>query len=92
MMEEGIIDPLKVKLQAFVSAATAAAGMIKIDDLHIAKSEVAEEAENVEAIISGRTRELIETERKPPEFKMKGGRLKYSRTEEEKPISVYRED
>jgi chaperonin GroEL (HSP60 family) len=92
MMEEGIIDPLKVKLQAFVSAATAAAGMIKIDDLHIAKSEVAEEAENVEAIISGRTRKLIETERRPPEFKMKGGRLKYSRTEEEKPISVYRED
>lgn len=92
MLEEGIIDPFKVKLQAFISAATAAMGMIKIDDLHIAKSEIAEEAQNVEAMISGRTRELIETERRPPEFRFKGGRLKYSRTQETKPKSVYRED
>ncbi len=92
MMEAGIIDPLMVKLQAFISAATAAAGMIKIDDLHIAKSEIAKEAEDIEARISGRTREIIEAERRPPEFKFKGGRLRYTRTEEKAPESVYRRD
>lgn len=77
MVDEGIIDPLQVKLQALISAAGAATGMIKIDDLHIAKSEVAKEAADIDSLISGRTRELIETERNPPEFKFKGGRLKY---------------
>jgi len=81
MREEGIVDPLAVKLQAVVSAAYAAAGMLKIDDLHIAKSAVKEEAEDIESQISGRTRELIETERRPPDFKFKGGRLKYTGTE-----------
>jgi chaperonin GroEL (HSP60 family) len=80
-LEEGIVDPLTVKLHAFISAEYAAAGMLKIDDLHIAKSAVAEEAANPEAQIAGRTRELIETERRPPEFKFKGGRLKYTGTE-----------
>lgn len=77
MVEEGIIDPLAVRLPALITAATAAIGMIRIDDLHIAKSEVAEESENIEAKIAGRTRELIEAERSPKEFKFKGGRLKY---------------
>lgn len=90
--EEGIVDPLTVKLQAFVSAAYAAAGMLKIDDLHIAKSAVAEEAEDIEARISGRTRELIETEQRPPDFKFKGGRLKYTGTEKSEYKSVYRRD
>lgn len=80
MIDEGIVDPIIVKLQALISAGTAAAGMIKIDDLHIAKSKVKEESEDIESIISGRTRELIETERKPQEFKYKGGRLKYTGT------------
>jgi len=80
MVALGIVDPLLVKLHAYVLAASAAAGMIKIDDLHIAKSEVAKEAADVESKISGRTRELIETERAPPEFAYKGGRLKYTRT------------
>jgi len=92
MMEEGIIDPVTVKLQALISAATAAAGMMKIDDLHIAKSAVAEEAMNPEAQIAGRTRDLIETERKPQDFKFKGGRLKYPGTERKKQKSVYMKD
>ena len=92
MVEEGIIDPLTVKLQAVISAASAAAGMIKIDDLHIAKSEVAEESEDIGAMISGRTRELIETERKSPDFKFKGGRLKYTGAEEREKKSVYGKD
>jgi chaperonin GroEL (HSP60 family) len=90
MLEAGIVDPLAVKLQAFISAASAAAGMLKIDDLHIAKSAIAEEAANPEAQIAGRTRELIEAERKPQEFKFKGGRLKYPGTEEKRQKSVYR--
>jgi len=92
MMELGIIDPLAVRLQAFISAASAAAGMLRIDDLHIAKSAIAEEAANPEAQIAGRTRELIEAERQPQEFKFKGGRLKYPGTEEKKQKSVYRKD
>ena len=93
MAKEGIIDPLTVRLQAVISAASAAAGMIKIDDLHIAKSEVAEESEDIEAMISGRTRELIETERKSPDFKFKGGRLKYTgRSGGESSKSVYGKD
>lgn len=94
MMVEGIVDPMAVKLQAFISAATAAAGMTRIDDLHIAKSEVKEEAEDIEAIISGRSRELIETERKPQEFKYKGGRLKYTGTgrKDKEYKSVYGKD
>jgi len=76
--EAGILDPLRVKQQAFVSATEAAVGMMKIDDLHIAKSAVREEAEDIETRIVGRTRELIETERRPEEFKyVKGGRVKY---------------
>jgi chaperonin GroEL (HSP60 family) len=89
MLEAGIVDPLAVKLQAFISAASAAAGMLKIDDLHIAKSAVAEEAANPEAQLAGRTRELIEAERQPQEFKFKGGRLKYPGTEEKRQKSVY---
>ncbi|MHC1611433.1 MAG: TCP-1/cpn60 chaperonin family protein [Candidatus Methanospirareceae archaeon] len=92
MLEEGIVDPLAVKLQAVITAASAAAGMIKIDDLHIARSEVSKEAEDREAMIAGRTRELIETERKPPEFKFKGGRLKYTGTKEGRRKSVYGKD
>ncbi len=92
MFEEGILDPYTVKLQALITAATAAAGMIKIDDLHIAKSEVAEEAANIGAQISGRTRELIETERRPQEFTFKGGRLKYTGRGGKSAKSVYRED
>jgi chaperonin GroEL (HSP60 family) len=92
MMDLGIIDPMQVKLQALITATGAAIGMIKIDDLHIAKSAVEEEASNIEAQIAGRTRELIETERRPSGFKMSGGRLKYGRTGEEHPKSVYRED
>lgn len=76
--KEGILDPLKVKLQALISATEAATGMMKIDDLHIAKSAVDKEAEDIETIIAGRTKELIETERRPEEFKyVKGGRVKY---------------
>jgi len=92
VLEAGIVDPLAVKLQAFISAASAAAGMLKIDDLHIAKSAVAEEAANPEAQIAGRTRELIEAERQPQEFKFKGGRLKYPGTEGKKQKSVYMKD
>ena len=78
VMKEGIMEPLKVKLQALISATEAATGMMKIDDLHIAKSAVREEAEDIETRIAGRTRELIETERRPEEFKyVKGGRVKY---------------
>ena len=78
MVHEGIIDPLRVKLQAFISATEAAAGMMKIDDLHIAKSAVDKEAEDIETRIAGRTKELIETEKRPEEFKyVKGGRVKY---------------
>lgn len=78
MMAERIIEPLNVKLQAFISSTEAATGMMKIDDLHIAKSAVREEAEDIETQIAGRTRELIETERQPQEFKaVKGGRVKY---------------
>ncbi|MBC8520851.1 MAG: TCP-1/cpn60 chaperonin family protein [Methanomicrobia archaeon] len=76
--KEGILDPLKVKLQALISATEAATGMMKIDDLHIAKSAVDTEAEDIETIIAGRTKELIETERRPEEFKsVKGGRVRY---------------
>ena len=80
------MDPLMVKLQALISATEAATGMMKIDDLHIAKSAVATEAEaeaeaeaeDIETQIVGRTRELIETEKRPGEFKsVKGGRVKY---------------
>jgi len=92
LVAEGIVDPLAVKLQALIGASSAAVGMIKIDDLHIAKSAVDEEASNVEAQIAGRTRELIEAEREPMEFKYKGGRLKYPGTESTKPTSVYRRD
>jgi len=78
VMKEGIIEPLRVKLQALISATEAAVGMMKIDDLHIAKSAVREEAEDIESRIVGRTRELIETERRPEEFKhVKGGRVNY---------------
>jgi chaperonin GroEL (HSP60 family) len=78
VMKEGILDPLKVKLQSLISATEAAAGMMKIDDLHIAKSAVDTEAEDIETIIAGRTKELIETERRPEEFKsVKGGRVRY---------------
>jgi len=78
VMKEGIMEPLRVKLQAFISATEAATGMMKIDDLHIAKSAVREEAEDIETRIVGRTRELIETEKRPEEFKsVKGGRVKY---------------
>ncbi|MCK4476151.1 MAG: TCP-1/cpn60 chaperonin family protein [Methanophagales archaeon] len=78
VMEEGIMEPLRVKLQALISATEAATGMMKIDDLHIAKSAVREEAEDIETQIVGRTRELIETEKRPEEFKyVKGGRVKY---------------
>ncbi len=78
VMKEGIMEPLRVKLQAFISATEAATRMMKIDDLHIAKSEVKEEAEDIETQIAGRTRELIETEKRPEEFKyVKGGRVKY---------------
>jgi len=90
MFQVGIIEPLSVKLQAFISATEAATGMIKIDDLHIAKSAVEKEAEDIEARIAGRTKDLIETERKPPDFKFKGGRLKYPETREEPLKSVYR--
>jgi chaperonin GroEL (HSP60 family) len=92
LVAEGIVDPLAVKLQALIGASSAAVGMIKIDDLHIARSAVDEEASNAEAQIAGRTRELIETEREPMEFKYKGGRLKYPGTEGTKPTSVYRRD
>jgi len=78
VMKEGILDPLKVKLQALISATEAATRMMKIDDLHIAKSAAATEAEDIETRIAGRTRELIETEKRPEEFKyVKGGRIKY---------------
>ncbi len=78
VMKEGIMEPLRVKLQALISATEAATRMMKIDDLHIAKSEVKEEAEDIETQIAGRTRELIETEKRPEEFKyVKGGRVKY---------------
>jgi len=78
VMKEGIIEPLRVKLQALISATEAAVGMMTIDDLHIAKSAVREEAEDIESRIVGRTRELIETERRPEEFKhVKGGRVNY---------------
>ena len=76
--KEGIIEPLRVKLQAFIAATEAATGIMKIDDLHIVKSAVATEAEDIETQIVGRTRELIETEKRPQEFKyVKGGRVKY---------------
>ena len=90
VMKEGVIDPLSVKLQAFISATEAATGMMKIDDLHIAKSAARAEAENPEAQIAGRTRELIDAERSPPEFDLRGGRLKYTGKNEKKPKSVYR--
>ena len=90
MFQAGIIEPLGVKLQAFISATEAATGMMKIDDLHIAKSEVEKEAEDIEARIAGRTKDIIETERKPPDFKFKGGRLRYPGTREEPLKSVYR--
>ncbi len=78
VMAEGILEPLNVKLQAFITATEAAAGMLRIDDLHIATSAVREEAEDIETRIAGRTRELIETERRPEEFKaVKGGKVKY---------------
>ncbi len=78
VMKEEIMEPLRVKLQALISATEAATRMMKIDDLHIAKSEVKEEAEDIETQIAGRTRELIETEKRPEEFKyVKGGRVKY---------------
>ena len=69
---------MRVKLQALISATEAATVMMKIDDLHIAKSAAATETEDVETQIMGRTRELIETEKRPEEFKyVKGGRVKY---------------
>jgi chaperonin GroEL (HSP60 family) len=92
MMDEEIIDPVQVKLQALISATGVATGMVKIDDLHVAKSAVTEEAENIEARIAGRTKELIEAERRPASFKFTGGRLKYPGTGEERLKSVYRED
>ncbi len=92
MYEAGIVDPLGVKLQAFISATEAATGMLKIDDLHIAKSAVEKEAEDIEARIAGRTKDIIEAERKPPDFKFKGGRLKYPDTREGRLKSVYRKE
>ncbi|NQE04363.1 Thermosome subunit [ANME-1 cluster archaeon GoMg1] len=90
VMKEGIIDPLSVKLQAFISATEAATGMMKIDDLHVAKSAARAEAANPEAQIAGRTRELIDAERNPPEFDFRGGRLKYTGKDEKPSKSVYR--
>ncbi len=90
MFQVGIIEPLSVKLQAFISATEAATGMMKIDDLHIAKSAAEKEAEDIEARIAGRTKDIIEAERKPPDFKFKGGRLRYPGTREEPLKSVYR--
>ncbi len=92
MYEVGIVDPIGVKLQAFISATEAATGMLKIDDLHIAKSAVEKEAEDIEARIAGRTKDIIETERKPPDFKFKGGRLRYPGTREERLKSIYRKE
>lgn len=92
MMDEEIIDPMQVKLQAIITATGAAIGMIKIDDLHIAKNAVTEEANNPEAQLAGRTRDLIETEQQSSGFQMSGGRLKYGRTGEKHPKSVYRKD
>ncbi len=92
MYEAGIVDPLGVRLQAFISATEAATGMLKIDDLHIAKSAVEKEAEDIEARIAGRTKDIIETERKPPDFKLTGGRLKYPGTREKRLKSLYRKE
>ena len=78
MMAEDIIDPLTVKLQAFITATEAAARVMKIDDLHIARSAARDEAADIESQIAGRTRELIDTERQSDEFKsVRGGRVKY---------------
>ena len=78
MMAEDIIDPLTVKLQAFISATEAAARVMKIDDLHIARSAARDEAADIESQIAGRTRDLIDTERQSDEFKsVRGGRVNY---------------
>jgi chaperonin GroEL (HSP60 family) len=78
MTSEGILEAFNVKLQAFIAATEAASGMMKIDDLHIAKSAAREEAEDIETRIAGRTRELIDTERQSDEFKsVRGGRVNY---------------
>jgi chaperonin GroEL (HSP60 family) len=57
-----IIEPLEVKLHAFGCATDAAVAILKIDDLLIAKRKED-------------TR--LEIEKKAPEFRYKGGRIKY---------------
>ncbi|MCW3135693.1 MAG: TCP-1/cpn60 chaperonin family protein [Canidatus Methanoxibalbensis ujae] len=80
VFERGIVDPLVVKEQAFIAATEGAIQMIRIEDLHIAKSEVEKEAEDIEAKIAGRTKEWIMKERRAKlraHRKIKRGRLKY---------------
>jgi chaperonin GroEL (HSP60 family) len=77
LIETGIIEPLRVKLQAFISATDAAIEMLKIDDLHIAKSKEREEEEKKHPI-ERKPPELMGIERKPTPFRYyKGGRVKY---------------
>ena len=80
VVERGILDAFVVKEQALISAVEGAIGMLRIHDLHIAKSEVEKEAEDVEAQIAGRTKEWIMKERRAKmraPKKIVRGRLKY---------------
>lgn len=62
MILEGIIDPFSVKIQAFTSAVDVAMGMLKIDDLVIAKQK---------------PKTGLRQEYEAPEFKYRRGRIKY---------------
>jgi chaperonin GroEL (HSP60 family) len=62
MLEEGVIEPLYVKSQAINSAASVAMGMLRIDDLVIAKQK---------------EKTGLRMEYEAPEFKYRRGRIKY---------------
>lgn len=62
MILEGIIDPFNVKSQAFISAADVAIGILRIDDLVVAKQK---------------PKTGLRQEYESPEFKYRRGRIKY---------------
>ncbi|MHC1566341.1 MAG: thermosome subunit alpha [Candidatus Syntropharchaeia archaeon] len=62
VVEKGVIEPFRVKLQAMISATDAACAIIKMDDLIIAKQK---------------EKPGLPIEQKAPEFRYKGGRIKY---------------
>jgi len=60
--EAGILEPLRIKKKAIMCATSAAIQILKIEDLHIAKRK---------------EEKKLDIEKEAPEFRFKGGRIKY---------------